>query len=127
MKTEEWLVMPIKTKEQERIEQKTQDLLNCVQSLDGLRRELAEDMLNNYMDVYKDYIKLNKQLKKDGLFITVEKGGANNKHSELQKHPAFDMRRNCISQMADLANKIVKFVNDGEPEPEDEFDAYLNE
>lgn len=118
--------MPIKTQEEQRLEKKTQDLIECVQTLEGLRRQLAEDMLNSYMDIYRDYLKLNKLLKKEGLLITVSRGGMSNKREEPIKHPAFDMRRNCVSQMADLANKIVKFANDA-PEPEDDFDAYINE
>lgn len=94
--------------------------------LDGLKRLMAEDLLAAYVDVYFDYERLDDMLKHQGLLIEVEKGGENNRHTERVKNPAFDMRRNCITQMADIANKITRFVKEDNAEPEDAFDEFVN-
>lgn len=105
---------------------KLDELQAQVEQLDGLRRLMADDLLAAYVDVYEDYERLNGTLAKDGLLIEVEKGGENNRHTERVRHPAFDMRRYCISQMADLANKITRFVREEGAEPEDAFDEFVN-
>lgn len=105
---------------------KLNELKALVASLDGLRAKLAGDMLASYVRVYEDYEELNEMLEDEGLLIEVERGGENNRHVEKVKHPAFDMRRNCIAQMNDTANKIYRFCKDDEeknPEPTD-FDAF---
>ena len=83
-------------------------------------------MLASYVRVYEDYEELNEMLEREGLLIDVERGGENNRRVEKVKHPAFDMRRNCIAQMNDTANKIYRFCKDDEernPEPT-EFDTF---
>lgn len=105
---------------------KLNELKALVASLDGLRAKLAGDMLASYVRVYEDYEELNEMLEREGLLIEVERGGENNRHMEKVKHPAFDMRRNCIAQMNDTANKIYRFCKDDEeknPEPTD-FDTF---
>lgn len=105
---------------------KLNELKALVASLDGLRAKLAGDMLASYVRVYEDYEELNEMLEREGLLIEVERGGENNHRVEKVKHPAFDMRRNCIAQMNDTANKIYRFCKDDEeknPEPTD-FDAF---
>lgn len=105
---------------------KLNELKNLVSSLDGLRAKLAGDMLASYVRVYEDYEELNEMLEREGLLIDVERGGENNRRVEKVKHPAFDMRRNCIAQMNDTANKIYRFCKDDEernPEPT-EFDTF---
>lgn len=102
------------------------ELIEQVAKLDGVKKLMAEDLLEAYVHVYNDYTQLDKVLAKEGLLIDVEKGGANNRRMERVKNPAFDMRRNCISQMADLANKITKFVRDDNADPDDELDEFLN-
>lgn len=105
---------------------KLNELKALVASLDGLRAKLAGDMLASYVRVYEDYEELNEMLEDEGLLIEVERGGENNRHVEKVKHPAFDMRRNCIAQMNDTANKIYRFCKDDEeknPEPTD-FDTF---
>ena len=95
-----------------------------VECMSGVCKPLAEDLLSAYVRVFQDYEELNRTLEEDGLLIWVEKGGENNRHSERVKHPAFDMRRNCINQLADLANKIKRFVKDDEGVAEDDFDSF---
>lgn len=105
---------------------KLNELKDLVSSLDGLRAKLAGDMLASYVRVYEDYEELNEMLESEGLLIDVERGGENNRRVEKVKHPAFDMRRNCIAQMNDTANKIYRFCKDDEeknPEPTD-FDTF---
>ena len=105
---------------------KLNELKDLVSSLDGLRARLAGDMLASYVRVYEDYEELNEMLEREGLLIDVERGGENNRRVEKVKHPAFDMRRNCIAQMNDTANKIYRFCKDDEernPEPTD-FDTF---
>lgn len=105
---------------------KLNELKDLVSSLDGLRAKLAGDMLASYVRVYEDYEELNEMLEHEGLLIDVERGGENNRRVEKVKHPAFDMRRNCIAQMNDTANKIYRFCKDDEeknPEPT-EFDTF---
>ena len=105
---------------------KLNELKDLVSSLDGLRAKLAGDMLASYVRVYEDYEELNEMLESEGLLIDVERGGENNRRVEKVKHPAFDMRRNCIAQMNDTANKIYRFCKDDEeknPEPT-EFDTF---
>ena len=111
--------------EQEKYKEKLEELRALVSGLDGLKNKLAGDLLESYVQVYADFEYLNKRLMREGLLIEVEKGAASNRHTELLKHPAFDMRRNCIAQMADLANKIHRFVkDDASTEERDEFDAF---
>ena len=95
-----------------------------VECMSGVCKPLAEDLLSAYVRVFQDYEELNRTLEDEGLLIYVQKGGERNPHTERVKHPAFDMRRNCINQMADLANKIKRFVRDDEGTVEDEFDAF---
>lgn len=95
-----------------------------VSTMTGVCRPLAEDLLGAYVKVYSDYEALTAMLDREGLLIDVEKGGEGNRHVERVKHPAFDMRRNCVNQMADLANKIKRFVKDDEGTVEDDFDAF---
>lgn len=102
------------------------NLIAQVSKLDGVKKLMAQDLLEAYVHVCNDYAKLDKVLAKEGLIIEVEKGGANNPRIERVKNPAFDMRRNCISQMADLANKITRFVRDDDADPDDELDAFLD-
>lgn len=110
---------------QDRYILKLEELKEAVSGLDGLKRKMADDLLESYVQVYADYVTLNNRLMKEGLLTAVEKGAANNRHTEYIKHPAFDMRRNCIAQMADLSSKIYRFVKDGGEEREpDEFDSF---
>lgn len=103
---------------------KLKDMQALVEDMQGVCRPLAEDLLEYYVEVYEDYRDLCGMLKRDGLLIEVEKGGAGNRHTEWVKHPAFDMRRNCINQIADLANKIKRFVKDDTGGAADDFDAF---
>lgn len=114
-------------KDQDQYAEKLQDLKDAVEGLDGLKRRLADDLLETYVQVYADYVALNNRLMREGLLYSVEKGAAGNRHVERVKHPAFDMRRNCISQMADLSAKIYRFVKDHEDvtEEPDEFDRFI--
>lgn len=116
--------MATKTKKRDRYERKLEELRGTVSSMTGVCRPLAEDLLESYVTIYADYRSLTERLDAEGLLIEVEKGGENNRHVELTKHPAFDMRRNCVTQMADLANKIKRFVKDDEGVAEDDFDAF---
>lgn len=104
--------------------EKLESMSALVDGMSGVCKPLAEDLLAAYVRVFRDYEALNRTLERDGLLIEVEKGAASNRHSECVKHPAFDMRRNTINQMADLANKIKRFVKDDEGVAEDEFDAF---
>lgn len=99
-------------KKKDEFEQKLDEMRLTVSDMKGVCKPLAEDLLEAYVRVYGDYRKLDDTLDKDGLLIDVERGGANNRHVEKVKHPAFDMRRNCINQMGDLANRIKRFVKD---------------
>lgn len=101
--------------------EKLRQMEESVQDMQGVCKPLAEDLLEAYVRVYRDYLALDETLRREGLLIEVEKGGASNRHSERVKHPAFDMRRNCVSQMADLANKIKRFVREDPGTDADEF------
>lgn len=107
-----------------RMREKLADMQAQVSSLDGLKRRMADDLLDAYVRVFADYERLDRRLSREGLLVEVEKGGADNRHVVTAKNPAFDMRRNCISQMADLANKINRFVKDGESSETDAFDEF---
>lgn len=104
--------------------EKLSELQDTVSSMQGVCKPLAEDLLAAYVRIFSDYQKLNDVLECEGLLIEVEKGAAANRHVERVKHPAFDMRRNCVNQMADLANKIKRFVKDDEGTVEDDFSEF---
>lgn len=104
--------------------EKLDSMRSTVRDMQGVCKPLAEDLLEAYVKIYGDYLELDSTLKADGLLIEQERGGANNRHVELVKHPAFDMRRNCINQMGDLANRIKRFVKDDTGVAEDDFDAF---
>lgn len=108
----------------DKYESKLDELRGTVSTMKGVCKPLAEDLLAAYVNIYKDYVELTSMLDSDGLLIEVEKGGENNRHTERVKHPAFDMRRNCVNQMAELANKIKRFVKDDEGVAEDDFDSF---
>lgn len=112
------------TKKKDAYAEKLAELQDTVSTMQGVCKPLAEDLLGAYVRVFRDYQSLNDTLERDGLLIKVEKGGENNRHIERVKHPAFDMRRNCINQMADLANKIKRFVKDDEGVAEDDFSDF---
>lgn len=100
------------TRKRDEFEGKLEQMKRTVADMQGVCKPLAEDLLEAYVRVYQDYRKLDDTLAKDGLLIEMEKGGAGNRHIERVKHPAFDMRRNCINQLGDLANRIKRFVKD---------------
>lgn len=104
--------------------EKLEAMSALVDGMRGVCKPLAEDLLSAYVRVFRDYEALNRTLESEGLLIDVEKGGAANRHVERVKHPAFDMRRNCVNQLADLANKIKRFVAEDEGSAEDEFDDF---
>lgn len=112
------------SKPRDKYAEKLERMEEQVSGMGGIGREMAEDLLGTYVQVFSDYEKLNEKLEVEGLLIENERGGANNRHTVMEKHPAFDMRRNCIAQMADLANKIKKFIKDDDAEAEDEFDQF---
>lgn len=99
-------------RKKDRFTEKLEDMKSTVRDMQGVCKPLAEDLLEAYVRVYQDYRDLDDILSKEGVLIEVEKGGENNRHIERVKHPAFDMRRNCINQMGDLANRIKRFVKD---------------
>ena len=104
--------------------QKLKDMRSLVDGMSGVCKPMAEDLLETYVNIYQDYVYLTELMAREGLLIEVEKGGENNRHVERVKHPAFDMRRNTINQMADLANKIKRFLKDDEGVSEDDFDSF---
>ena len=116
--------MPSKKHPKDAYAQKLKDMSRLVADMKGVCKPMAEDLLETYVNIYQDYVYLTELMACEGLLIEVEKGGENNRHIVLEKHPAFDMRRNTINQMADLANKIKRFVKDDEGVVEDEFDAF---
>lgn len=103
---------------------KLDEMGSLVDGMRGVCKPLAEDMLESYVKAYGYYRKIVGILDSEGLMIEVEKGGENNRHIERIKNPAFDMWRNCTNQMADLANKIKRFVKDDEGVAEDDFDSF---
>ena len=103
---------------------KLDEMRSLVDGMSGVCKPLAEDMLASYVKAYGYYKKIVGILDTEGLMIEVEKGAAGNRHIVREKHPAFDMWRNCTNQMADLANKIKRFVKDDEGVVEDEFDKF---
>ena len=98
-------------------EEKLESLRGTVSGMEGVCRPLAEDLLEAYARVYADWHRLDEAIERDGYLIEGARGGT-------VKNPAFDMRRNCIAQMADLANKIKRFVRDDDGQAEDEFEAF---
>lgn len=111
-------------KKRDEFAEKLEAMQSTVADMQGVCKPMAEDLLAAYVRIYRDYMQLDEMLTADGLLISQEKGGANNRHTELVKHPAFDMRRNSITQMADLANKIKRFVKEDTGNAEDDFDAF---
>lgn len=104
--------------------QKLKDMSKLVKDMKGVCKPMAEDLLETYVNIYQDYVYLTDLMAREGLLIETEKGAANNRRVVREKHPAFDMRRNTINQMADLANKIKRFVKDDEGTAEDDFDSF---
>lgn len=99
-------------------EAKLRSLRRTVSGMEGVCKPMAEDLLEAYAHIYADWHKLDRMLEEDGLLVVGPRGG-------MVKSPAFDMRRNCITQMADLANKIKRFVRDDSgPEDADDFAAF---
>ena len=108
-------------------EAKLTELRCMVEGMDGLDRAMAEDLLWAYVELWGDVRELSAQLARDGLLIEVEKGGAGNRHIELVKNPAFDMRHKATAQLADLAAKIRRFVTlSGVDNDRDEFTEFLS-
>ena len=104
---------------------KLKDMSELVEGMKGVCKPMAEDLLETYVNIYQDYVYLTDLMAREGLLIETEKGAANNRRVVRQKHPAFDMRRNTINQMADLANKIKRFVKDDEGADDgDEFSKF---
>lgn len=99
---------------------KLRDMQELVSGMEGVCKPLAEDLLEAYVRVYADYKKLTDMLETDGLLVRKVRAG----NEEKAKNPAFDMRRNCIAQMADLANKIKRFVKEDTASEEDEFGSF---
>lgn len=116
--------MATKTKKSDKYEKKLTEMRSLVDGMSGVCKPMAEDLLETYVNIYQDYAYFTDLMAREGLLIEVEKGGENNRHIERVKHPAFDMRRNTINQMADLANKIKRFVKDDEGVAEDDFDTF---
>lgn len=111
-------------KKSDRYEEKLAEMRSLVDGMSGVCKPMAEDLLETYVNIYQDYVYLTERMEREGLLIETEKGAANNRRVVLEKHPAFDMRRNTINQIADLANKIKRFVKDDEGVVEDEFDKF---
>lgn len=105
-------------------QEKYDSMSEMVEGMVGVAKPLAKDLLMAYVRLYQDYKSLNALLEEEGLLIAQERGAAGNRHIERVKHPAFDMRRNTVNQMADLANKIKRFVKDDTGVQEDDFDAF---
>lgn len=95
---------------------KLEDLEAQISDMEGINRSLADDLLSAYVTVWRDYERLSDTLAREGLLVTTDKGKV--------KHPAFDMRRNTINQVADLANKIKRFVKDTPVEQTDDFTEF---
>lgn len=112
-------------------EDKLAELQALVSDMDGLDRAMADDLLQAYVRLLGDVQELSAKLEADGLIMECERGCATNRHIELVKNPAFDMRHKATSQLADLAMKIRKFVTlarkegPSEDEEPDEFTAFL--
>lgn len=115
---------PRKKKPEDAYAQKLEDMRSLVDGMSGVCKPMAEDLLETYVNIYQDYVYLTDLMAREGLLIETEKGAANNRRVVREKHPAFDMRRNTINQMADLANKIKRFVKDDEGTAEDDFDSF---
>lgn len=113
-----------KAKKSDKYEKKLAEMRSLVDGMSGVCKPMAEDLLETYVNIYQDYAYFTDLMGREGLLIEVEKGAANNRRVVREKHPAFDMRRNTINQMADLANKIKRFVKDDEGVVEDEFDSF---
>lgn len=97
-----------------------------VEGMDGLDRAMADDLLWAYVELWEDVQELSAVLDEQGLLIEVQKGGAGNQHVETVKNPAFDMRHKATAQLADLANKIRRFVTlSGVEDASDEFTEFL--
>lgn len=110
--------------EEKRKDEKLQELQDLVGNMTGLDKAMAEDLLWSYTQLWDDVHSLQETLDTEGLFIDIEKGGADNRHYERVKNPAFDMRYKAVAQQADLANKIKRFVASGTKD-EDEFTEFL--
>lgn len=116
---------PRKKKPEDAYAQKLEDMRSLVDGMSGVCKPMAEDLLETYVNIYQDYVYLTDLMAREGLLIETEKGAANNRRIVREKHPAFDMRRNTINQMADLANKIKRFVKDDEGTDDgDEFSKF---
>lgn len=116
---------PRKKKPEDAYAQKLEDMRSLVDGMSGVCKPMAEDLLETYVNIYQDYVYLTDLMAREGLLIETEKGAANNRRVVREKHPAFDMRRNTINQMADLANKIKRFVKDDEGTDDgDEFSKF---
>lgn len=113
-----------KAKKSDKYEKKLAEMRSLVDGMSGVCKPMAEDLLETYVNIYQDYAYFTDLMSREGLLIEVEKGAANNRRVVREKHPAFDMRRNTINQMADLANKIKRFVKDDEGVAEDDFDSF---
>lgn len=107
-------------------ENKLAEMKALVADMEGVDRAMADDLLWAYVEVWEDVQELTARLDKEGLLIEVEKGGTGNRHMELVKNPAYDMRHKSVAQLADLANKIRRFVSlSGVKEQDDEFTAFM--
>lgn len=107
-------------------EKKLEELEAMVEGIEGLDRAMADDLLWAYVELWDDVQELSAVLDEQGLLIEVQKGGTGNQHMETVKNPAFDMRHKATAQLADLANKIRRFVTlSGAGEANDEFDDFI--
>ena len=97
-------------------DEKLAELEAQISDMEGINHSLAEDLLSAYVTVWRDYEKLSATLDREGMLRETDKGTV--------KHPAFDMRRNTINQVADLANKIKRFVKDTPVEQTDDFTEF---
>lgn len=105
-----------------RIAAKKRNLAKQIDKLDGIDLMFANDLLEEYARTYEMVIALGDDISSEGVMVEVEKGGANNRHTEKVENPAFGTYYKATQRLTDLAKKISLFVKQGKDEEEEEDD-----
>lgn len=109
-----------------KIKKKVEELAREIEGLDGIDMAFANDLLQEYARTFEMVQALGSQIQSEGVMVEVQKGGANNRHTEKVENPAFGTYYKATARLTDLAIKTSKFVHQGgdDGEEEDPLDAF---
>ena len=103
-----------------RVKAKADALAGELEGLDGIDMAFATDLLGEYARTFEMAQQLGDTIQREGVMVEVEKGGANNRHTERVENPAFGTYCKALARLSDLATKTSRFVHQGGGDGEEE-------